>query len=159
MKTLTKADINALKKSTQVIFRLYPDGKTVCECWNKPSYAEREKDPFARDMVHTFEVDFRVTDYGKGNSTKYEGFCSQDVYSFENGEGGVKLIANVAKEGWSIRAEWVCNNTSENMLKEGKVNTFMRIAIYNKAEKFIGAFRFEESTSEYDNNRICYPIN
>ena len=160
MKTITKQDIAAIKKCTDLYFRLC-GAKSTVECWNRPTATECEKDPFVRDICHSFEIETRISDYSKNRtgSTKYEGFASQKNNGSEIGEGSCKILGYILKEGFAIRAEWVCNNTSEKMIKEGKVNTFLRLIIYNKSGKYIGGFRFEEATSEYDLNRICYPIN
>jgi len=51
-KELTKMDINAIKKSDDLIFRCNGSGKTRIEAVKRVGYKEKEKNPFADDRYH-----------------------------------------------------------------------------------------------------------
>lgn len=126
---LTRTDIAALRKADLVSFhynvrRTSDDGAndrvTVIRAHKRPTYAERERDPFAREIVHEIDLGaanlHRVTNHGErhdGGWTAYESILSAQYV--ETWRTAVRSL----KVGETIMMHWTRDNNSETIRKAG----------------------------------------
>lgn len=104
---LTKRDLAALRKADDVYAVLH-EGKHLLRAIKRPSYDERESDPFATDQRIDIPVEGRVTNYEKGEP--YDLTLSGFVNLWHS-----TGIWEIAREGDRIHLDWVRGNYGEWM--------------------------------------------
>lgn len=153
---ITKKIISALRQCSYTGFRL-KGRETSIEIVKRSSDFDKDKYPFAQDVIVSEPVDTKISDYTKaepGESTlkerQYTGWTNEDKCSFA--PSSVDLLANILKEGDCLIAHWVISNSSEWTTKRGIHRDQVRLEIWRPKKsgdfKLVGGLLFDDQIGD-----------
>lgn len=122
---LTRMDIAALRKADRVSFhynvRHVDNGerRSFIRAHKEPTYAERERDPFAREQIHEIDLGpngehHRVINYGDRHDGGWSAF--ESVMAAQVTETWRTVVRSL-KVGETIVMHWTRDNNSETIRK------------------------------------------
>jgi hypothetical protein len=128
---LTKSDINALRLADDVYAVFYEDAYLL-RCIKRPTFAERERNPFADDVRIEVPVTGSITVYGADGGSNFA--ATESVTACFASLWDSTGIWQVVKPGDRVKLRFAANNSTDNIRAANYVRDSVSVEVIRKAD-------------------------
>jgi len=146
MKKLEKIDIMAIKKADTLVIRHIGDKMARIECIKKPTFKEKENNPYAN------EKRYHIEGINDNLSDEYE--ACEVIWCYEWSDGTTETMRSFLKTGDEIYLDWGIDYHTNDYMKRANLHgdvLFLKIVRTSKAGKQ-ARFTFKISSQVCENN-------